>query len=450
MVKKMGRSRCIERRLSPPLVAVCVACCCLILAGLYVSAVFGAETLSLNEVIALALQQDAQARAETWAARAARAEGAGLVAGYGPRLAASGDLLHSNERLTGGLDDPERRADFTESSWRLSFSQPLFDAEKFAAARRGLREMAIGDLSERQAKEDVLLRAHERYYQTLAARQKLVLAENESAALREQVEHAKSKLDLGAGTITDQDNAQARWSLALAAEIAAGTEYENAKKALIEIICRDFTELRDIDEDGPLPAPGESLDYWLGRAEERNAELAISMRRLQAAEMLVTEKRGRFLPNLAVVVEYSDRDPSDGLASLDEARREFRAGLRLQMDILAGGVDAAAAVAASRRRDEAEAKLAAVRLSLKRSVSSLWDSLSDTEKLIAACQKAVAASGRALDSTRAAHDEGVGTLLDVLNAQREYFQTLGRFRAARYDYLILFHQFQKATGAMSE
>ena len=51
-----------------------------------------------------------------------------------------------------------------------------------------------------------------------------------------------------------------------------------------------------------------------------------------------------------------------------------------------------------------------------------------------------------MESTQASYDEGAKVLLDVLNAQQDYFRALREYKTTRYDYMILLEQFKQVVG----
>ncbi|MDR3088963.1 MAG: TolC family protein [Desulfobulbaceae bacterium] len=424
----------------------------LLLVGAFVCCRGGAEALTLEQALVLALKHDAAHQAEGFAAQAEHAEGLANIAAYGPRLSAQASALASRDRLDydeAGQNDATDN--FGESEWRLSFNQPLFDAERFAIARRGAVGLEIARLLGGKADEDLVLRLREQFYTALAAKARLSTAESEHQALQRLTAEAEEKLTTGAGVVTDRDLAESRALAAAAQAIAARIDYENAAKVLAETIGQDYSSnASDAPEEPcpncPLPHPGENFDHWREQALRLNSALALARLRYQEARQALRERQGRFLPALSLFSDYSRRDSDGGLPGYGDQRQEFDIGLRLSVDFLAGGGDAAQVLAAARRRDEARARLDQAERGLLRALSSLWDSLRDSKALVEAREKAVGASERALASTRMAYDEGIKTQTELLDAQREYFQAIGHFRVARYDYLTLYARFDQTVG----
>ena len=83
---------------------------------------------------------------------------------------------------------------------------------------------------------------------------------------------------------------------------------------------------------------------------------------------------------------------------------------------------------------------------MDRSVRSLWDSIYSTNQLVEAYRQAANSNQKAMESTQASYDEGVKNLLDVLNAQQDYFKSLREYKTTRYDYMVLLERFRQVVG----
>lgn len=409
----------------------------------------GSPSLARNfdDILHLARQRDQQRHADILLAEAGEADGLRLVAGYGPNLSLSAGVLdarHHNQPKD--KEYGEKSANFSETEALINLEQPLIDFEKGSQARRGLVEMDIAVAGREKAESDLTLKVGERYYGFLTARAHLDLAQAESVALRQQANNVADRLALGADTITSHHEAEARHRLALAAEISRRIARDNAEKHLEELIDEPLGLVDDVPEDSGLPSPAGTADSWRQTAKEHNSELKIKELQAEAAEHEYRSALSRFLPSLKLYASYRDRTASDGLIGYGEERQELEAGLRLDLQFLAGGRDSAAILSASNRAKAAKARAEATRRELDKRVVSLWQSLENTTQLITANRHAAEENAKALAATQAAYDEGAKTLLDLLNAQQSHYRALGAYRTSRYDYLLLLERLRHAGG----
>ena len=407
------------------------------------------SALSLEELIQLAENRDAQIRVDTFEAEAQNADGWQSVAGYGPTLSVSGSYMRSRDssRPEGDSGIEDRVANFNEGEFLAGLKQPVIDLEKATIAMKGMVKMDMAKLQFKKAHEELLLRVSEQYYEVLSTRENLKLARAESEALLKQLENAKQKLDMGFGTITDMHNAQARHSLAIAGEISGKTAVDNSRKALEETIGQELDEkIEDLDTDFILPVLSGKVAHWLEIAFLNNTDFNLRVLQGKTAHLEYRAIQSRFLPSLIFFGDYSERYPDGGLLGYGEKRGEMDVGLRLEMNLFAGGKDTAAVLAAFKRKKAARERETVARRSVKRSVLSLWESIDSTRQLVDAYQRAADANRYAMDSTQASYDEGVKVLLDVLNAQQDYFRSLRQYKTTRYDYMVLLEKFRIVAG----
>lgn len=405
--------------------------------------------VTLEEITQLALDNDAQLKADQFLAESKHAEGLSALGEYGTNLYLSGSYMQSSDS-----SDPEssaelekRSVNFNESDFTVSLEQPLIDLEKLNTAREGFVIMDMAELLHKQAKEDLLLKVNERFYALLSSIENHNLAKAESEALKEQLENAQERLELGFGTITDQNNAEARHSTALANEISRKIEVENAQRALEELINQDLlAPIEDSELNKDLLKLPKSENEWHEIAKTNNTSLNLRRLEERAAFLKKNSAQSRFLPDLVMFADYNERNPSDSLIGYGERRTEADVGIKLQMELLSGGRDAASAVAASKRAKAAREQKHVSERDLTRQVGSLWTSIQNTYRLIGAYEKAVVANQSAFESTQASYDEGVKVLLDVLNAQQDYFRSQREYRTSRYEYMILLAKLEKVVG----
>lgn len=407
------------------------------------------QAVSLDTLLQLAVENDARLKAETLTAQAKTADGWQAVAGYGPVVSGYGEYRRSHETAEAeeSAELEDRSASYYEKELSIELKQPLIDFEKGSIAMGGMAEMDIAGFEAKKAFEDLLLRVHERYYDVLSSQQNHFLAAKESQALLDQLETTKAKLELGFGTITDQHNAEARYRMALATELARKTELDNAIKALEEVINQPLAEnVDDLPEDAPLPELRLSVQEWLEVARNHNSDLNIKKLQQKKAEFTQHAAESRFLPALVFFADYTENEPDGGLRGYGEETSEGRVGLRLEGNLLSGGSDTAATVAASKRAKAARKQLEVSDRALFRSVYSLWNTIADTRTLIDAYQQAVEANRLAMESTQLSYDEGAKVLLDVLNAQQDFFRSLREYKTTRYHYMVLLAQFKQVIG----
>lgn len=427
--------------------------CCLFVCICLVFPNASRAALTYNAALERALEREARHQAEEHDAAAARAEGWRSIAGMGPTLTAYLQPSLNEDRLkrdaVPDLDysGEDRTTSYHDTEIGITLKQPLLDLERLQTARHGSRQIDLADTMRRKSREDLSVRVAELYYAVVAARDTLAVRQAEEKTLAQQVGAARSRRALGYGTAIDVHDAEARQALAQAATVASRDDLNNARLALQEVLHQEeLEELAPSPALEELPRREQSLDFWQQHARDNNIDL--QMKDLQA-EMARLERQAtwaRFSPRLHAVGSYTYSNPSESLYYGEEKESEGYIGLRLEMDLLSGGADTAASMAAGRRLQAAQARLEESRRTVARSVQSLWDSLGSTYALAEVYEGAVRANQQAMLATEDGYREGVKVLLDVLDAQQKYYNALNQAQSVRSNYMILYYKFIALTG----
>ncbi len=409
--------------------------------------------LDLATALALAKQNDAVFRAETMEARARDADGWSSVAALGPTLSISDKSMRSRADYfpdeSSGQED--RHLTFSDNEATISLDQPLLDMEKIYTARRGGNEMDIAALERVKAREELIVRVIERYFSLLSARDEVDLADSKLQILTSQLQTARAGHDLGLGDQSDLFDIQARYETTRATLALLLAKLNDAREALAELLGVPIDgELEGLDVDKVFSAPENEIDYWLGQAEEQNNTCRISRLQAEAARLDGKIVASRFLPSVSFFVEYERTSPENDLVGYGWNRERTDYGLKLQMELLSGGRDVAEAVARKRRYKAARQRVIATRRSVIRQTKSIWNRLQEILESIEFYEKAVAANKRSLQIKEAGYQEGLQTMLDVLNVQKDYFIASNKYQNARYDYVITLTKFKQLVGGLAD
>ncbi|PID75587.1 MAG: hypothetical protein CSB23_02330 [Deltaproteobacteria bacterium] len=408
------------------------------------------QAVSLEQLVDLALKENAGYQSQLHAAAARKAAGWQATSGYGPTVRVSVD--HGIGRTSLYTDDdetvPGNTVNFHQTELLFSATQPLLNLEKLSLMKWGTTEITAAEIEMQKAREELVLRVCERYFAFLTAQENSRLAQEESDNLRQQYEEAEQRLLLGSGTITDQQSARSRYEISLAALLEKQTRQELTRKELEEVVGFSFSEKIDGFWEKQLPKIHNDLSYWQEMALQLNCDYRLALVQCLGGKQKLVAAQGAFLPTLDLFADYSRKEPSDTLAGYGETQKDSMFGVRFQMELLSSGRDTFEFTAALKRLAAAEQKVKAERQHLILSLQRLWLSLHNTLQLIEHYATATASSKQFMQSTQEGYLEGKYSLLDVLNSQQEYFRTQSQYKTSHYNYLTLYQQFMKTVGAL--
>lgn len=414
-----------------------------------------ARAADLLEIYREAERNDPRFRAATATYRAVQERLPQARAGLLPSVQATADRLRNDNRVR--TEDPiairpAGRARFDSTAYVLSLTQPVYNAVALAALRQAGADVRRAEAEYAAARQDLTTRAAEAYFQLLAARDGLALAEAEQTAIARQLEVAEARLEVGLATITDVHDARARFELAAAQLIAAENLLADRREALRELTGETPETVAPLAEL-PLTTPEPAdIDRWVETAGRQNLALVAAREAVEIARHEVSRQRAGHHPTLDLVGSRTHTDDEGSVARPDvRVRTDSEAiGLELSVPIFQGGLVAARVAEAAERLRAAEAELEAARRNVERATRAAYLGAATGAARVQALTQAVVASESALEAKRAGFEAGINTNIDVLDASRDLFRARRDLAAARYDYVLNLLRLEQSAGTLSE
>ncbi|MEO7008548.1 MAG: TolC family protein [Caldimonas sp.] len=334
----------------------------------------------------------------------------------GARFSAPGSGQSSGVAFDTSIDDG------IGSRVALSVRQPLFSREREVQGRQLQIAADAADFEWNQAQQALMLRSAERYFEVALAAEQLRLLTRQQTAVDRAFIEAQDRFRLGDRPIIDTQEAAARAADLKAQRLAAATELELKRAALV-----DFTGLA-LDAR-PLPLPAEApaagdigdLAGWLARTEQDNPALHLARAGLLTSEQEARKTSAALAPSVDLVARLG-RDRLAGSGSFGSASNsvsERSIGVQLSVPLYTGGWREARQIEARALVDKAGAELEQARQQVMLQTRSAWLELAVGNSQVAALEAAAHASRSRLDATRVGREAGDRTTLDLLNAEND-------------------------------
>jgi outer membrane protein len=402
---------------------------------------------SLIELYDSALAYDAsfQSAKSQYDATVARAEQA--RAGVLPAVGLSAGVSTSNLQNTLPMSP---QGNFSTKSATLSASQPLYRPANWATYEQGKKQIDLARFTLASADQDLIVRVSQAYFDVLASQDSLAFVLAQKDAVAEQLASAKRNFEVGTSTITDSREAQARFDLVIAQEIAAKSDLQIKKIALDQLVGKNDFNPKPVLLPLTLPTPMPAdVNAWVRMSEEYHPVIMQSQLALDVA-MLETEKaRAGAKPTLDLVGSYNVSQ-NNGSATLAQDYRTNVAtvGLSFNLPLFAGyaiqnRIKETLALEEKSRNDLEGAK----RVVAQATRTAYFGVLSG-EGQVLALEAAEASSQSALDANKLGYQVGVRINIDVLNSQSQLFQTKRDLAKARYDVLVGSLKLRQANGTL--
>jgi outer membrane protein len=336
--------------------------------------------------------------------------------------------------------------------YTLSLNQPIFRMQNVIQYRQADHQVRQAEATFGQAYQDLIVRTAQSYFDVLAAQDTLALVRAQKEATAEQLAQAKRNFEVGTATITDTHEAQARYDLNSAQEIAALNDLESKRRALQILTGREIAELVPLRPDVRLSPPNPpDMAAWVDIAEKNAFPIQIAEAAAEVAALEARRSTAAHLPTLDFVATHGQTGASatsDSSVGRDTTNTVI--GLQLAMPLFQGGAltsrDRETAALSLRAKEDLENARRNAVLSTRQNYLLVSNGIS----LIAALEQALVSSQSALDSNRLGYEVGVRINIDVLNAQQQVFQTRRDLLVARYNTITNSLRLKAAAGALRD
>ena len=269
----------------------------------------------------------------------------------------------------------------------------------------------------RGVEQDVLLSAVRAYFDVLSARAFVDLGNNNLRLLREEVQAARDRFEVGEVTRTDVALAESRLAQSRSQLAAAEGNLAAASEAYRVAVGRYPGDLVTPATTPQIPATVEAA---ADIARRQHPAIREAQRQVTSSDISVEIATRAYGPTLSATgrLQYDS-----------EGRDRHTLGLEFRQPIYTGGRLPALERRAIAQRDQARASLHQTTLQITEAVANAWSQIAVARAQITATQEQVRAAEIAFDGVREEARLGARTTLDVLDAEQDLLDA----RASRID-----------------
>ena len=398
----------------------------------------------LSEVFSDALAYDAQYAAARAAREAGQEAAAQARAGLLPNVNASGNVRYNSieSSLPGG------DADYDSNGAAITAAQPLYRKQNQVQYAQAKQQVKIADLQFAAATQDLILRVAQAYFDVLESQDNITFINAQKAAISEQLAFAKRNFEVGTATITDTHEAQARYDLAVAQEIAEQNNLSIRLRALEKLTGRPAGSLDTLSALAELSTEPGNIDEWAARAAEGNLQAEIQRLAKVIADKEVERNRAGRYPTVDAVAGYTINN-NQNFGNLQMDSRVASVGVELNLPVYQGGLVSSRVREAVANQERARQELEAAMRDASLQARQAWLNVNSGLARVRALEQAVVSTQAQLDSTKLGLEVGVRTNLDVLDAEQQVLSARRDLAGARYAYLLSGLSLKAATGTLS-
>lgn len=374
-------------------------------------------------------------------------------AGLLPQATFSASTQHNDRDLNfRDSTNPGNRSQYNSNAATVSITQPIYRRQNFVAYDQGKTQVALADAQLAVAGQDLILRVAQAYFDVLLARDTVAFAESQKTAIGQQLEQAKRNFEVGNATITDTHEAQARYDLVTAQEIASRNDLEVKNRVLEQLIGRAAPPLAVLGKTfSPQPPAPAAMEPWVEQARTVGLQVRIAQENLNFFTQDVARNRGAHHPTVDAFASVGESNSGSGVqgGAGNESNSKI-IGLQLAIPLYQGGLINSRVREAVANEDKARQDLENALRSAELAARQGYLGVTSGIAQVRALEAALVSNQSSLDSTRLGQEVGVRTQVDVLNAQQLLFSARRDLAQARYNYILSLLRLKAAAGQLTE
>jgi len=363
-----------------------------------------------------------------------------------PKLGLGLGSTHQASDLPGALP----RYTTTTSTLGLNGSYALYNRANALAIEQAQRNLGLAQADLESAEQDLIVRVAQAYFDVLGARDSLSTSQANRKAIAEQLASAKRNFEVGTATITDTREAQARFDLATAQELAADNDLRVKQVALDQLVGRVGVDPKPLAQPVALPAlPSNEVETWVAQAAEhpviRKARLGLEvaqleLRKSRAAEGVTVDMTGSLgRQNVSSNNTQIQASGTTTSASI---------GVSVNYPLYTGGATSNRIKETLRLEEKSRNDLDYAQRSVTQGTRQAFFGVQSLVAQVRAYEAAESSTKLALEATELGYKVGVRVNLDVLNAQTQLYSTQRDLAQARYNVPLNSLKLRQASGRL--
>lgn len=371
-----------------------------------------------------------------------------------PQINASASYSDGERESYTALTDSVSTTEFNSLGYGASLNMQLYHHDSWLRLDIAEKSAHQSDLVYQVAKQDLIVRVTQAYFSLLGAKDDLVFAQAEKAAIARQLEQTKQRFSVGLTAITDVHEAQAQYDSAVTEEIRSENAIFNAEEELrviTNVYPSDIFILNTDRFSTTTPNPN-SADEWQKAAEAKNLDLIAAKVGIDVAQQSINAARAGHYPTLDFGATYNsnDSETDSPLGDKAPALNDYSVGVTLNVPIYSGGAIQSSVRQAQNRFVLASQDLMQTHRGVVRTTRNAYNTVVATISGIKAFEQSVLSAEKALEATEAGFEVGTRTIVDVLDSTRNLYNAKRNLSSTRYAYIQNVLLLKRAGGTITD
>jgi len=345
--------------------------------------------------------------------------------------------------------------EFSSLTYGANLNMQLYHHDSWLRLDNAEKSAHQSDLTYQVAKQDLITRVTQAYFDLLSTKDDLVFATAEKDAIARQLEQTKQRFSVGLTAITDVHEAQAQYDSAVTEEIRAENaifQAEEELRVITNAYPKNVSTLNTARFSTTVPTPS-SADEWQVTAEAKNLDLIAAKVGIDIAQDAISIARSGHYPTLDFGANYSGKDDESkvsGITENDPAIDGYSLGITLNVPIYSGGAIESSVRQAQSRFVLASQDLSLTHRSVVRTTRNAYNTVIAAISAIKAFEQSVLSAQKALEATEAGFEVGTRTIVDVLDSTQNLYNAKRNLSTTRYAYIQNVLLLKRAAGTITD
>jgi outer membrane protein len=339
---------------------------------------------------------------------------------------------------------------YNQNIWGLALTQPVFNYQYWKQLSQAKATVKSAEATYNYAAQDLMIRVTEAYLAVLQAKDNLEYTQAQVRALKRQMDQAQERYKVGLDTMTTVYLAQASYDQMVSEAISNKNSLYIAFENLRTLTNRNYSSLAPLkSNDVPLirPVP-DNQKAWTDRALFQNYSLLSSKYAVEAARENIKIQQSGHYPTLDLEGGYSSTD-NDASANANPTGENSVVSLNLTFPLFQGGLISSQTRQAEYEYETATANYQSVYLNTLVNAKTAFNTIIVSLSKIKADKRSILSAENSVKSTNAQFQVGTATMVDVLTAQQQLYQSQTQKATDQYAYMNTILQLKLAAGTLS-
>tara|TARA_X000000368_G_scaffold154970_1_gene122120 strand:+ start:2083 stop:3408 length:1326 start_codon:yes stop_codon:yes gene_type:complete len=366
-------------------------------------------------------------------------------------------------RVTGGTNwneyyqDRELQNDYNTFSYGLNVSQPLFRLDKWFSNKQAKENVEAAEAQFAYQQQNLIIRVTGAYFKVLSAKANLEAKIATEKALKNQFDAVSERYNTGSVSRIDLADAKAALNRAESDRVQAEGNVDISFEELNSIVGRQVKLITPLNTDLDFKAPRTNIDNEVSKGLTGNYLIIEAKNRLEAADANTKSKTSNYLPKVDLNANANRRTSKqytfDGVDSnidlpftipTETENRIY--SIQFSMPLFTSGLNNSQRRQALLQEVKSEEQLILIERSIVQQVRTLHTALRTSELNISSLKSAVESSKDALEATRVGYELNSRNLIDLLQAERNYSESINNLSQASYAFIVTSLQYKQAIG----